>query len=242
MKKTFWMIIAAITLTLACNKPEQTNAPTQEMNTQETEQAAISPEPESAPLKDAQDLKAEDTPQNPPCLKASGPFCEVSISEGACDPKLNEHNYKAGDTLYWINHTQYDTIDCYYTEEEYNKDHDPKDCAELQDNGRGCVIDDSPDCNLMLDGDDCTVRYTRSSCDERLIDLNKGVGDKMPGVLIKNTNSQNETIECFYTEKERNQFLKKMNLKCSSKLEDKDNICKAVPSHGQEQPSVHSSK
>ena len=97
-----------------------------------------------------------------PCLKVSGPFCEVIGSESECDPKLIENHYKPGDELYWVNRTQYDTIECYYTEKEFNESHKPGECSELQNEGKGCIIDDSPDCNLMLD-ENCTVTFTRAS-------------------------------------------------------------------------------
>ncbi len=164
---------------------------------------------------------ADDAKNDVPCLKATGPFCEVIQTDDGCDPKLIEHHYKVGDTLYWVNRTQYDTIECYYTEKEYNDSHDPEECAEIQDEGRGCVIDDSPDCNLMLDGDDCTVQYTRASCDDELLKLNKDVGDTVPGIWF----AKDEKIMCFYTEKERNKYLKDHKLKCKQKMGDKGHIC-----------------
>ncbi len=157
----------------------------------------------------------------PGCLNIKMPFCEVFVSDDDCDPKLIEYHYKPGDLLYRINRTQYDTIECYYTEEEYRHAHDPKDCFEVQNEGKGCIIDDSPICNLMLDERDCTVSYTRAYCDERLLELNKQVGDSLPGIW----NSHKNQIDCFYTLEERSRFLKKHELECKSGFKDLDNIC-----------------
>lgn len=165
--------------------------------------------------------RTESVAEPAPCLTVRGPFCEVFVSDGDCDPRLNEHHYKAGDTLYWINRTQYDTIECYYTEEEYNRDHDPKACAELQDEGRGCIIDDGPECDIRVDPDDCVVVFSRAACDEELIDLGKTTGDKVPGIWF----AGDKKMECFFTDEERNGFLARNHLKCRQDDSFEDNIC-----------------
>ena len=162
---------------------------------------------------------------NTPCMKVSGPFCEVMISEDECDPKLVENHYKPGDTLFWVNYTQYDTTDCYYTEQEYNDNHNHKECAELQNEGRGCVIDDSPLCDVWLDADNCTVVYSRSACDEKLADLNMAPGDTVPGIWFPDR----KKMECFYTKDERKNYLKKHHWKCENSNVFGSNICEVNP-------------
>lgn len=224
------LLISVFIISLsACGKPDLNQTPPHEANTRETQAKAENPLPEDPSAKDSelrQNVKVSDTQtqEKPICLNIDKPFCKVFESEGDCDPKLIEYHYKAGDQLYWINHTQYDTVECYYTEEEYNQNHDPKDCSEIQDNGKGCIIDDAPDCNLMLNGDDCTVSPTKAYCDERLLELNKNIGDRLPGIWIE----KDKKIECFYTKEERNQFLKKNKLKCNFEYKDMNNICIAI--------------
>ena len=161
------------------------------------------------------------TQNNDLCLKVSGPFCEVFVADSDCDPRLNENNYNPGDTLYWINRTQYDTIECYYTEQEYLDNHNTDDCSETQDEGRGCIIDDSPECDLWLNEEDCTVVYSRAACDPKLVDMNKSTGDKLPGIWYSGENK----MECFYTKNERQKVLNKNRLKCLNNNDMGENIC-----------------
>lgn len=171
----------------------------------------------------AQSATESTTETDSPCLIFTLPLCEVVASDTNCDPKLNENHYKVGDQLYWVNYAQYDNTDCYYTEEEYNNNHNHDDCTELQNDGRGCIIDESPACNLVLD-ENCTVTYTRAYCDEELLNLNKDVGQTVPGVF----NESDGKTECFYTEKERRKYLKSKGVKCQPHP-TMDNLCVIQP-------------
>ena len=226
MNKMIWLLISVFVVVLSgCGKPNPTPEAVADVKNQvsQTNDTSLPSDNSVNASTENKHIAASDTtnPEKTSCLNVDKPFCKVFESEGECDPKLNEYHYKAGDQLYWINRTQYDTVDCYYTEEEFNKDHNPSDCSEIQDDGKGCIIDDSPGCNLMLSGDDCTVSPTRSSCDERLLELNKNIGDTLPGIWIEKDN----TIHCFYTKKERDQFLKHNKMKCTSSYMYMDHIC-----------------
>ena len=63
---------------------------------------AKAPDPEiKPPQMQTIPAKANDAAEEAkvPCLKVSGPFCEVMASENECDPRLIENHYKVGDTL-----------------------------------------------------------------------------------------------------------------------------------------------
>ena len=214
MLRRLSVIIYVCLILLGCSKPVSHQEKQTDSERDVLSQSSVTAEPipgKGQPEKTEEPAKTHEmaVENKAPCLKVSGPFCEVIESDGECDPKLIENHYKPGDELYWVNRTQYDTIECYYTEIEYNESHAPGECAELQNEGRGCIIDDSPDCNLMLD-EDCRVTFTRASCDEKLMELGKNVGDSVPGIRF----ADQKKMECFYTEKERQQYANKHKLKC----------------------------
>ena len=166
-----------------------------------------------------------------PCLKVNA-ICGVEVSTEQCDARLNELNYKADDALYSVNYAQYDMMKCFYTEEEFKAELGDAKCtnSEFLADGRNCIFDkDVPKCQMMLNGDNCEVKFTRASCDERLQDLNKDIGDLLPGIWF----AYEQKLKCFYTEKERKAYLEEKKLDCQLIMAGKDHICITVSETGE---------
>ncbi|MBQ8037971.1 MAG: hypothetical protein IJ268_13355 [Proteobacteria bacterium] len=166
-----------------------------------------------------------------PCLKVNA-ICGVEASIEQCDARLNALNYKAGDALYSVNYAQYDVMKCFYTEEEFKAELVEAKCtnSEFLADGRNCIFDeDVPQCQMMLDGDNCEVKFTQASCDERLQALNKNNGDLLPGIWF----AYEQKLKCFYTEAERKAYLDDKKLDCRLIMAGKDHICITVSETGE---------